>query len=388
MDEDLNLFDQIFFPTDSDNTGYGDSPYDGGSWSAGDTYPPPTVMTSDGSDIGSAGSTRSGTDWGRILSGAGDASTFLARIISGFLQSGNFSNYGNAIKDIYGSLAGSILKAGQDESGTMKDSAQMEMDMFNQMKDLQLGMLSNATGVMQPWATAGNNALAQITSGLQSGGQFNKPFTMQDFYNNVDPSYGFRKQEGINSLAASGAANGSYGSGAMGAALQNYGQNLASMEYANAFGRYNSQNNDVYNKLFQTSGQGYGAAQSIGNWNMQAGQNIGSEGINTASAMASQYDQAARALAQGQVGAGTAIATGGLGLAGSQFAGYSSLINSLLSGVSQFGNILNNNSLMNMGNTGYGSPYTPYTPEQSSSSSGGVNPMSVIGPAISLVAAL
>ncbi len=101
----------------------------------------------------------------------------------------------------------------------------------------------------------------------------------QDWRSLMDPGYNFRKQEGINALAAAGAASGNYGSGNMGVALQDFGQNLASQEFQN-----------VYNRLAGMSGTGQVQSQAIGGM-----------GMNTGNVMANYLNQAGQNIAQGQV---------------------------------------------------------------------------------------
>ncbi len=110
----------------------------------------------------------------------------------------------------------------------------------------------------------------------------------QDWRFLMDPGYEFRKQEGINALAAAGAASGNYGSGNMGVALQDFGQNLASQEFQN-----------VYNRLAGISGTGQVQSQAMGNL-----------GVNTGNVMANYLNQAGQNIAQGQVAGANAMAGG------------------------------------------------------------------------------
>ena len=110
----------------------------------------------------------------------------------------------------------------------------------------------------------------------------------QDWRSLMDPGYEFRKQEGVNALAAAGAASGNYGSGNMGVALQDFGQNLASQEFQN-----------VYNRLAGMSGTGQVQSQAIGNM-----------GVNTGNVMANYMNQAGQNIAQGQISGANALAGG------------------------------------------------------------------------------
>jgi hypothetical protein len=110
----------------------------------------------------------------------------------------------------------------------------------------------------------------------------------QDWRSLMDPGYEFRKQEGVNALAAAGAASGNYGSGNMGVALQDFGQNLASQEFQN-----------VYNRLAGMSGTGQVQSQQMGNL-----------GVQTGNVMANYLNQAGQNIAQGQVAGANAMAGG------------------------------------------------------------------------------
>lgn len=70
------------------------------------------------------------------------------------------------------------------------------------------------------------------------------------------------KQQGIDALAASGAASGNYGSGNLGVALTQYGQNIAGSQYQQWY--ENQMNNDttLYNRLMAMVSPGQTAMQT------------------------------------------------------------------------------------------------------------------------------
>ena len=117
------------------------------------------------------------------------------------------------------------------------------------------------------------------------GGRGTAAPASQDWRSLMDPGYEFRKQEGINALMAAGAAAGNFGSGNMGVALQDYGQNIASQEFQN-----------VYNRLAGLSGTGQVQSQQIGNL-----------GISTAGNMGNFLNQAGQNIAQGQIAGSNAL---------------------------------------------------------------------------------
>jgi len=194
---------------------------------------------------------------------------------------------------------------------------------------LQYKMFQEQQASMEPWRASGVNALNQLNAlmglpGVSQGGDRGTRFIPeagvaggrgttgttrdismrrperegeawqpqaqqpQDWRSLMDPGYEFRKQEGVNALAAAGAASGNYGSGNMGVALQDYGQNIASQEFQN-----------VYNRLAGMSGTGQVQSQDIGNM-----------GVNTGGVMANYLNQAGQNIAQGQVAGANALAGG------------------------------------------------------------------------------
>ena len=100
----------------------------------------------------------------------------------------------------------------------------------------------------KPWQQAGQQALQQYQSLDYSPEKFD--FSNLDLYN--DPSYKFRLQQGVEALDRSAAARGKVLSGQQQQAIANYGQNLASQEYANAFNRAMQANqlNNAYNRQY------------------------------------------------------------------------------------------------------------------------------------------
>lgn len=99
-----------------------------------------------------------------------------------------------------------------------------------------------------PWRQAGGVALGQLASGNVFGeGGFQ-----------ADPGYQFRMSEGMKAINSNAAARGGANSGATLKALARYGQDFASNEYNNAYGRQ-------YNRLSSLAGFGQGANQQVGN---------------------------------------------------------------------------------------------------------------------------
>lgn len=151
---------------------------------------------------------------------------------------------------------------------------------------------------------------------MPSGGEFGslmRNFSMEDF--ETDPGYEFRRTEGMRGVEGSAAARGGLLSGAAQKAIQKYGQGLASQEYGNAYGRYNADQTNQYNRLAGIVNTGQGATNQVSNAAGQFGQQQ----------------------ANNLIGAGNAQASGIMGQA-----------NAITGGINQGFNTYQNNQLMNL----------------------------------------
>lgn len=165
--------------------------------------------------------------------------------------------------------------------------------------------LAQQMALTKPYVEAGKNALAEY----QKMAPYEN-FGMKQF--EADPGYNFRMAEGMKELERSASARGLLQSGGTLKGIQQYGQNLASAEYQNAFGRYLTEREARMSPYAYLTGQGQAAA--VG----QAA-NIGTTGANLAQiAMAKGDVQAAQAAGMGS-SVGKAIGSIGQGV-GSYYA--------------------------------------------------------------------
>ncbi len=153
-------------------------------------------------------------------------------------------------------------------------------------------------------------------------------FTATDFSKYMDPSYQWRFNQGVEALDRSGAARGMLLSGAQNKALMDYGQEMASQEYNNAFARAKqaydtnqfkqdrmasfgqnatnnllSASNAAYNNLAANENQlGVNLSNAAANTYQRQGDNLISGAAGVANAVSNIGDaQAANALNQGQI---------------------------------------------------------------------------------------
>ena len=162
--------------------------------------------------------------------------------------------------------------------------------------------LAAQEALIGPYVQAGKNALAEY----QQLAPYQN-FGMAQFQ--ADPGYNFRMSEGIKALERSASARGLLQSGGTLKGITQFGQNLASQEYENAFSRYLSEREARMDPYRYLAGQGQAAA--VG----QAG-NVGTTGAALAD-IAAQRGNINAQQAMGTANAfGSALNTIGSGVTG------------------------------------------------------------------------
>lgn len=150
----------------------------------------------------------------------------------------------SAAANIFGSnkASDSAKKAAKKQSKAVKAAAAQ-----------QRAALERQIGLQEPFRQVGVNALAQYPKESQY-----TPFGMEQFQ--ADPGYQFRMSEGIKALERSAAARGLLQSGTTLKGITQYGQNVASDEYQNAFSRYLTERQAKLSPLEYQIGLGQAAA--------------------------------------------------------------------------------------------------------------------------------
>lgn len=163
------------------------------------------------------------------------------------------------VKDAFNGITGktgakAAEKAGQMQSDASKYAADIAQKQYEQTRQDQM-----------PWMDAGKKALGGLDQML-----YGDP---SQFMN--DPSYQFRKQQGMDGIEASAAAGGGLLSGAALKSLNGYNSSLASQEYGNAF-----------NRLSGVAGTGQTTATNLGQFGANNALNQGNAAIGGANAQA------------------------------------------------------------------------------------------------------
>jgi hypothetical protein len=254
---------------------------------------------------------------------------------------------------IGGMASGSASRSQADAAGK---ATQAQRDIADQQVELQREQYLKQLELNEPFRQAGltgtNMLLAQLQSGPYASAKFGgvegydpasamRNFGQGDFQ--ADPGYAFRLSEGLKGMNATAAARGGLLSGNALRAGQEYGQQLGSQEYQNAFNRYQA------NRAAQ--------AQEYGN----AFNRFQTERTNTLAPLQSlagvgqsatqQAQQAAQNYATGASGAlgnfGNAQASNIIGQGNARASGYIGGANALSSGVGQGINFYQNQQYLN-----------------------------------------
>ncbi len=200
-----------------------------------------------------------------------------------------------------------VSKYLQSRSSDKAASAQKEAAQAGQ--DTQWRMYEQIRADQLPWLTQGKNSLKQLGGMMGKDGslmkqyQKFKPMDMATF--NADPSYNFRRREGIRGIENSMAGRSGFGGGNMLKALARYGSDLASTEYgaandrynqnfATGYNQFNQDQNTIFNRLAALSGTGQTTAANLGN--------VGQNTANQVAAGQSDYGDAAARRYMGRAG--------------------------------------------------------------------------------------
>lgn len=209
---------------------------------------------------------------------------------------------------VTGTIAAVTVGSSIMGSNAAKSAARTQAAASAAATDAQERMFERQVELQEPFREAGlegqNRLLALLGLGKdQTAADFGKyasaEFTPEQFKKYQDPGYAFRMSEGIKALDRSAAARGNLMSGAQLKGINQYGQDLASQEYQNAYNRFQTSRTNTLNPFASLAGVAQSSANTLGSAAGQLGSQIGSNIIG-----------AGNAAAAGQVGSANAIASG------------------------------------------------------------------------------
>ena len=260
-------------------------------------------------------------------------------------------------------IAGSAIIGGMASSSAARSQAQSageatqaQRDIANQQTALQREQYLKQLELNEPFRQAGltgqNMLLAQLQGGPYASAKFGgvegydpasamRNFGAGDFQ--ADPGYAFRLSEGMKGMNATAAARGGLLSGNALRAGQEYGQQMGSQEYQNAFNRYQA------NRALQAQeyGNAFNRFQTERTNTLAPLQSLAGVG-QSASQQAQQASQNYAAGAGNALGAfGAAQASNIIGAGNARASGYAGIANQLSSGVGQGINFYQNQDYLN-----------------------------------------
>lgn len=193
-----------------------------------------------------------------------------------------------------GAGVGGMLASGRAASaqaGAVRAGQAAQERMFNKQMELQ-----------EPFRQAGitsQNRLMDLLglsdrTSAAGYGSAATPFSMTNYQQ--DPGYAFRLQEGLKALDRTAAARGGLLSGNQLRGAVEYGQNLGSQEYQNAFNRYYTERANQLNPLQSLMGAGQTSANTLTNAAGNYGQTQAEAAANMGNIRASGYMGGANAI--------------------------------------------------------------------------------------------
>ncbi len=219
---------------------------------------------------------------------------------------------------VVGGVASGVIGADASKSAANTQASAQEQAAADQMQ-----MFNTINGQEQPFMNAGYGAttslqqLLGITPGTSSTGGLSNGYLNQTFNPSSitsSPGYQFEQTQGMDQLQNSAAATTGALSGAAQKELANFTTGTAEQYYNDYFNQFQTQQNNIFDRLSSIAGLGQSAAANVGNSGTQLGTGAAQA---TAAAGGSQ--------AAGTIGAANAY-TGGLSSVGNSLA-LSSILN-------------------------------------------------------------
>lgn len=206
-------------------------------------------------------------------------------IISGIISS-------NANKSASRAQAAAAQNA-TDVQERMYDQSREDLAPYREAGTAANNQLSYLLGVKPDTITTADGTttdpFANVNKDIGAYGSLTKPFSLSDY--TEDPGTQFEYDQGQKAINAADAARGGFYSGKALKEATTYGVNMADQNYGKAYDRYNTNQNNIYNRLTGVSNSGYGAtntgvqsntqnADALGNIYGQAGNAKANAAIN------------------------------------------------------------------------------------------------------------
>ena len=202
---------------------------------------------------------------------------------------------------VVGTVGGAAIS-----SRASKKAAKAQAASADRASEIQQENFEQTRKDLMPYKQAGDTSLSQLMGQMGSNGYFNQSYKGDKFNFQADPSYAFRQQQGLDGIQSQAAAQGGLLSGATLKALNEYNSNLASQEYGNAFNRWQSTDNNNYERFNADQTNRYNRLSNLVGVGQNAAAQVGNAGAQTAQAVANNTMSGANSIAAGQVGSANA----------------------------------------------------------------------------------
>ena len=200
-------------------------------------------------------------------------------------------------------VAAATVVGGYMQGQAVKSAAQTQADATARAQGQLLETGQAAADVYNPYVNKGVTALNKMSEDPY----FTQQFTNRDLNANLAPGYDFRLRQGQQAnLMASNASGGAVSGNAL-RSLQDYTQNFASGEYANAFNQFQVQRGNIFSNLREIANMGLTGTTGQANAMLGTGTNIASLAASSGNA------QAASQIAQGNILGNAAQSVGNIG---------------------------------------------------------------------------
>jgi len=196
--------------------------------------------------------------------------------------------------------------AADSQSQAATQAAQLQAQTTKEQLAQQQAMYDANVARSQPWIKAGGAAGATLGEMTGEGGQLTHQFNQADLKTNLAPGYQFQFDQGLQALNASAAARGGLNTGQGAKDIINYGQQQGQQGYQQAFQNYNTNQQNIYDRLMGVSTLGAQTSNNIGSQGVQTSSNMANTAMVGVNNQNNYTTDAARAAAAGQVGSAQA----------------------------------------------------------------------------------
>ena len=203
----------------------------------------------------------------------------------------------------WGAAANAQNQATQMAMIAQAQQAAQAQNALQQGQTQAVGAINRGMEAYTPYQTVGVDAINQLAKLYGAGGEYTQMPTLAQLQ--MDPSYAFREQQGMQAVNRSAAAQAGLQSGSALKAAQRFGQGLASEEYGNAYNRFMANRLAATQALQGLGGAGLTAAGGMGN----LASNLSGVYTGTAQNLAQNYQNLGQGIGQGYANIGAANAS-------------------------------------------------------------------------------